>query len=170
MSDSLLSYFEQELRFIRDEATQFSARHPGAARAIGIRKDSIDDPQIARLVESVALLNGRLQQRLDDSFPELTESLVSLLFPHYLRPVPSYTVLDFDIAPDASAVHRVPAGTEFELADEQGNSAIFCSTQNVELLPVSIRSAEVAFAPFELNKPLGAENAKAMIELTIAAT
>ncbi|MDF4743129.1 type VI secretion system baseplate subunit TssF [Vibrio parahaemolyticus] len=170
MSDSLLSYFEQELRFIRDEASQFSARHPGAARAIGIRKDSIDDPQIARLVESVALLNGRLQQRLDDSFPELTESLVSLLFPHYLRPVPSYTVLDFDIAPDASAVHRVPAGTEFELADEQGNSAIFRSTQNVELLPVSIRSAEVAFAPFAQNKPLGAENAKAMIELTITAT
>ncbi|WP_330961571.1 type VI secretion system baseplate subunit TssF [Photobacterium sp. 53610] len=170
MSDSLLSYFEQELRFIRDEATEFSARHPGAARALGIRKDSIDDPQIARLVESVALLNGRLQQRLDDSFPELTESLVRLLFPHYLRPVPSYTVLDFEISPEANAVHRIPAGTEFELADEQGESAIFRSTQTVALLPVTIRSAEVTFAPFEMAKPAGAEDAKAMIELTIAAT
>lgn len=169
MSDTFLSYFEQELRFIREEASQFAERHPGAARSLGISKDSIDDPQVARLIESVALLNGKLQHRLDESFPELTESLISLLFPHYLRPIPSYSMLDFEMNDDANAVHQIPAGTEFEVRDEQGESAAFRTTENVDLLPLQIEQVSVAFAPFEQAKPRGAENAKALIELSISA-
>ncbi|BBL88250.1 type VI secretion system protein ImpG [Vibrio rotiferianus] len=170
MSDSLLSYFEQELRFIRNEASQFAERHPGTARALGMRKDSIDDPQIARLIESVALMNGKLQQRLDESYPELTESLVNLLFPHYLRPVPSYSMLDFAIFEEANAKHSIPKGTEFDVASESGEPVVFRTSEDIALLPIQVASAEVLFAPFELAKPAGAENAKAMLELTIKAT
>ncbi|MCG9727383.1 type VI secretion system baseplate subunit TssF [Vibrio brasiliensis] len=170
MSNSLLSYFEQELRFIRNEATQFAERHPGAARALSIRKDSIDDPQIARLIESVALMNGKLQQRLDDSYPELTESLVTLLFPHYLRPIPSYTMLDFEVEKDANAKHMIPKETEFDLMGEGEEALVFRTTEGIEIFPISVSSAEVLFAPFELAKPSGAESAKAMLELTITAT
>ncbi|MDN3680813.1 type VI secretion system baseplate subunit TssF [Vibrio tapetis subsp. quintayensis] len=169
MSDTLLSYFEQELRFIRDEASQFAARHPGAANSLGINQDGIDDPQVTRLIESVALLNGKLQQRLDESFPELTESLIRLLFPHYLRPIPSYSLLDFVVNEDANATHQIPVGTEFELRDEQGESAIFRTTENVALYPLKIEKVNVAFAPFEFAKPRGAEHAKALIEITISA-
>ncbi|ASG07540.1 type VI secretion system baseplate subunit TssF [Vibrio anguillarum] len=170
MSDSLLSYFEQELRFIRNETSQFAERHPGTARALGMRKDSIDDPQIARLIESVALMNGKLQQRLDESYPELTESLVNLLFPHYLRPIPSYSMLDFAIFEEANAKHSIPKGTEFDVASESGEPVVFRTSENIALLPIQVASAEVLFAPFELAKPVGAENAKAMLELTIEAT
>ena len=169
MSESLLSYFEQELRFIRSEAVHFAERHPGAASSLGMRKDSIDDPQITRLIESVALINGRLQQRLDQSYPELTESLVNLLFPHYLRPVPSYTMLGFDIEEDASAKHTIPSGTEFEVVNESRESAVFRTIENLDLLPLVVSNVEVLFAPFETLKPSGADKAKAMIELTIQA-
>ncbi|MGF1877591.1 type VI secretion system baseplate subunit TssF [Photobacterium frigidiphilum] len=168
MSDSLLQYFEQELSFIRGEATQFADRHPSSARALGITKDGVDDPQITRLIESVALLNGRLQKRLDESFPELTDSLIRLLFPHYLRPVPSYSVLNFDVTSDASATHSIPAGTEFEIGDTS-NKALFRTTKDVDLFPVEIETVKVAFAPFETVKPAGAEQAKALIEITISA-
>lgn len=170
MSDSLLSYFEQELRFIRSEASQFTERHPGAAHALGIRKDSIDDPQVARLIESVALMNGKLQQRLDESYPELTESLVNLLFPHYLKPVPSYSMLDFDIAEDANAKHCIPKGTEFDISDGSDEPVVFRTTEDLDLFPITVTSAEVLFAPFDIAKPAGAESAKAMLELTIDAT
>lgn len=170
MSDSLLSYFEQELRFIRSEASQFTERHPGAAHALGIRKDSIDDPQVARLIESVALMNGKLQQRLDESYPELTESLVNLLFPHYLKPVPSYSMLDFDIAEDANAKHCIPKGTEFDVSDGSDEPVVFRTTEDLDLFPITVTSAEVLFAPFDIAKPAGAESAKAMLELTIDAT
>ncbi len=169
MSDTLLSYFEQELRFIREEASQFSARHPGAADALGIKKDSIDDPQIARLIESIAFLNGKLQQRLDDSFPEFTESLIRLLFPHYLRPVPSYSLLDFVVGDGTNATHHIPVGTEFEVRDDQTASAVFRTTEDVTLFPLKIENVNVSFAPFELAKPKSAEQSNALIEISISA-
>lgn len=168
MSDSLLSYFEQELRFIREEAAAFSERHPGTAEALGFSNQGIDDPQIARLVESVALLNGRLQQRLDDTFPELTSGLIGLLYPHYLRQIPSYSLLNVEIGDDAIAKHKLPKGTEFDL-QSSGNSAIFRTTQDMTLYPLNIADLNVHFAPFSMEKPTGAEHAKAMIELTLAA-
>lgn len=169
MSESLLSYFEQELRFLREEAGDFAARHPGTADALGIRNESVDDPQIARLIESVALLNGRLQQKLDDSFPELTESLIRLLYPHYLRQIPSYSLLNVDIGKDASAKHPVAKGTEFEIKDKDGNKAIFCTTRDLTLYPLKLDDVNVHFAPFKKQKPKGAENAKALIEIDIVA-
>lgn len=169
MSESLLSYFEQELRFLREEASDFAARHPGTADALGIRNESVDDPQIARLIESVALLNGRLQQKLDDSFPELTESLIRLLYPHYLRPIPSYSLLNIDIGKDASAKHPIAKGTEFEVKDKEGNSALFCTTRDITLYPLQLDEVNVHFAPFKNDKPRGAENSKALIELDIVA-
>lgn len=169
MSDSLLSYFEQELRFIREEAGEFAARHPGTADALGIRNESIDDPQIARLVESVALLNGRLQQRLDDSFPQLTESLIRLLYPHYLRQIPSYSQLNIEIGDDASARHPIPKGTEFEIKDSDGSAAIFRTSRDLILYPLKLDEVNVHFAPFKNQKPRGAEHAKALIEFDICA-
>ncbi|EGR2475261.1 type VI secretion system baseplate subunit TssF [Vibrio cholerae] len=167
MSDSLLAYFEQELRFIREEAAQFSVRYPGVASALGINKESVDDPQILRLIESIALLNGRLQQRLDESFPELTDSLIRLLFPHYLRPIPSYTLLELECDSDSSATHYIPSGTEFELKDKACDGVIFRSTESVILYPLQLSSVSVEFAPFELAKPRGAEQAKVMVEFHI---
>ncbi|NRD72400.1 type VI secretion system baseplate subunit TssF [Shewanella sp. VB17] len=168
MSDHQLSYFEQELRFIREEAVQFSERYPGSARALGISKDGIDDVQIAHLVESVAFLNGRLQQRLDNTFPELAESLIRLLFPHYLRPTPSFSILDFVIAEDINAVHEIPVGTEFDVIDEDKGRAIFRTTETVELLPLNIDHVNVTFAPFKGRALTDIENAKAMIQIDIS--
>lgn len=167
MSDPLLSYFEKELHFIRDEAAIFSAQHPGAARALGIRKHNIDDPQVTRLIESIALLNARLQQRLDDTFPDFTQGLLSLLFPHFLRSIPSFSLINFAMTKEASAKHAIPSGTEFDIKDEKGNRGIFRTTKSIDLLPIFISCVDIAFAPFEQAKPLGAEKAIAMIELTI---
>ena len=47
-----------------------------------------------RLFEGFAFLTGRIRQKLDDDFPELTEGLVNMLWPHYLRMIPSLTVLE----------------------------------------------------------------------------
>jgi type VI secretion system protein ImpG len=45
-----------------------------------------EDPHIERLIQSYALLNARVSKRLDDDFPEFTEALFEVLYPHYLRP------------------------------------------------------------------------------------
>ncbi|MBM7071364.1 type VI secretion system baseplate subunit TssF [Shewanella sp. 202IG2-18] len=167
MSDSLLSYFEQELRFIRKEGALFALQHPNSASALGISKDGIDDPQISRLIESVALLNGKLHKRLDETFPEFTESLVRLLFPHFLRPIPSYSLLNFDINDAANAKHHVPAGTEFDVSGSSNKNFIFRTTEPVNLFPIKISNVSTEFAPFTDEKPEGAEQSKALIEIEI---
>ena len=58
----------------------------------------VDDPHVARLLEGVAFLAARVHHRLDDEFPELTDALLGLLYPHYLAPVPSCMVAQFDCA------------------------------------------------------------------------
>ncbi|MDD1783977.1 type VI secretion system baseplate subunit TssF [Enterovibrio sp. ZSDZ35] len=167
MSDSLLAYFEQELRFIREEAAAFSRRHPGAANALGLNKETVDDPQVARLIESVALLNGKLQKRLDDTYPEFTESLLRLLFPHYLRPVPSFSIMRVGVGEDASAQHVLPRHTEFDVTDESGNDAVFRTTQALTLNPLFLSGFDIAMAPFDIVKPKGAEQSKAMVSFTL---
>ncbi len=57
------------------------------------------DPHIERLIEAFALLTGRIQHKLDDDFPELTTALLGVLYPHYLAPVPSMAIVQFDIDP-----------------------------------------------------------------------
>ncbi|WP_394211974.1 type VI secretion system baseplate subunit TssF [Enterovibrio calviensis] len=169
MSDSLLAYFEQELRFIREEAVGFSQRHPGAASSLGLNKETVDDPQVARLIESVALLNGKLQKRLDDAYPEFTESLLRLLFPHYLRPVPSFGILSIDVGDDATAQHFIPKDTEFDVSDDNGHHAVFRTTQNLTINPIELSALDVLMAPFDIAKPRGAEQSKAMLAFTFSA-
>ena len=47
---------------------------------------------VARLIESFALLTGRVHQKLDDEFPELTAAMLGVLYPHYLAPIPSMAI------------------------------------------------------------------------------
>ncbi|QUM79871.1 MULTISPECIES: type VI secretion system baseplate subunit TssF [unclassified Moritella] len=170
MSESLLSYFEQELAFIRQDAGNFAQRHPGAAKSLGISRDSIDDPQVTRLIDSVALLNARLQQRLDEDYPQLTDSLLQLLFPHYLRPVPAYSMVKMQPHEEVTAKYTLPRGTHLGLDDVDTDTLVFRTTQDVDLYPISLTDCSASIAPFDIQKPKGAEHAKAMLELTLTTT
>lgn len=41
-------------------------------------------------------MTGRLRQKLDDELPELSHSLMQLLWPNYMRPLPAFSILQFD--------------------------------------------------------------------------
>ncbi len=43
--------------------------------------------------EGFAFSVGRLREKIDDDLPELTEGLVSMLWPHYLRTIPSLSIV-----------------------------------------------------------------------------
>ena len=46
--------------------------------------------------QGFAFLTARLRQRLDDELPELSHSLIQLIWPQYLRPIPPLTILAFE--------------------------------------------------------------------------
>src|SRR5277367_1267045 len=109
MSDSLLSYYERELTAIRRLAAEFADTHPKIAGRLRLSEDSVDDPHVARLLEGVAFLAARVHHRLDDEFPELTDALLGVLYPHYLAPTPSSAIVQFLCKPDLKGPCQVPA-------------------------------------------------------------
>ncbi|WP_250668348.1 type VI secretion system baseplate subunit TssF, partial [Escherichia coli] len=85
MDDLTLRYYEAEMRYLREAGKEFARAHPDRAAMLNLDKPGACDPSVERLFEGFAFLMGRLREKLDDDLPELTEGLVSLLWPHYMR-------------------------------------------------------------------------------------
>src|SRR3954470_25071972 len=100
MSDTLLPYYDRELTAIRTLAAEFAQAHPKVAGRLRLSGDGVDDPHVERLLEGVAFLGARVHQRLDDEFPELTDALLGVLYPHYLAPLPSCAIVQLELDPE----------------------------------------------------------------------
>ncbi|KMQ76746.1 type VI secretion system baseplate subunit TssF [Marinobacter subterrani] len=53
------------------------------------------DTDVERLLEGFAFLTDKLREKVEDEFPEITHSLLNMLWPNYLRPVPICTIMRF---------------------------------------------------------------------------
>ena len=82
-------YYEEELRYLYDSGKEFARAHPDRAQFLNIDAVGDRDPYVERLFEGFAFLAGRIREKLDDSFPELTEGLINLLWPHFSHVIPS---------------------------------------------------------------------------------
>ncbi len=98
MDDSLLDYYERELTFVRHLGSEFAKKYPKIAGRLLLEPDKCEDPHTERLIEAFALISGRIHKKIDDDFPEITQSLLNILYPHYLNPIPSMTIARFDPA------------------------------------------------------------------------
>ena len=128
---------------------EFAKEHPKIAGRLGINDDIVEDPHVSRLIESFAYLNARIQHKLDDDFPELSDALLNVLFPHYLRPIPSLSIVQF--SPDKDLVestYTVPRETLLQTDQYQGESCIFSTVYPTELHPVELTSASLQGIPF----------------------
>src|SRR3954462_12274243 len=99
MSETIYRYYERELLFIRQMAQEFARQYPAAAGRLLLEPGRSVDPHVERMIESFALLAGRVQHKLDDEFPELTDALLGVLYPHYLAPIPSLAMVQFLVDP-----------------------------------------------------------------------
>ncbi|GFZ98744.1 type VI secretion system baseplate subunit TssF [Dyella caseinilytica] len=144
MDDPILRYYEAEMRYLREAGKEFAQRHPDRARALNIDRIGDRDPYVERLHEGFAFLTARLRQKLDDELPELTEGLVSLLWPHYLRMIPSLSMLE--ILPSRETLQQTEvlnAGITVR-SDAIGGTGVRCmyrTTQPVTLQPISLTEA-----------------------------
>ncbi len=143
-------YFEEEMRYLHEAGKLFAERHPEQARFLNIDSVSDRDPYVERLFEGFAFLTGRIRERLDDEMPEYTESLISLLYPHYLKPVPSFAMLAFKPRPGAvQGASVLKRGTEVQ-SDPVGDRNTVCrftTTQDVRLHPLRLRDVELSWQP-----------------------
>jgi type VI secretion system protein ImpG len=171
--DQLLPYYERELGFLRRYSREFSERYPKIAGRLLIGGEVCEDPHIERMIESFALLNSRIAKRLDDDYPEFTEALFEVLYPHYLRPFPSCSIARMDFASAAAqltAATEVPRGTQLTTRPVRGAVCTFRTAYPVTIAPIELARASFAAiidAPESVRTP---PNATSSISLTIAST
>jgi len=92
--NEILRYYEAEMRYLTEAGKEFAQAFPDRAGMLNVDRIGERDPHVERLFEGFAFLMGRLRHKLDDALPELTEGLVSMLWPHYLRMIPSLSILE----------------------------------------------------------------------------
>ncbi|MBC2862892.1 type VI secretion system baseplate subunit TssF [Klebsiella pneumoniae] len=150
MDDLTLRYFDAEMRYLREAAKAFAQAHPDRAAMLDLDKAGTPDPYVERLFEGFAFSVGRLREKIDDDLPELTEGLVSMLWPHYLRTIPSLSIVVLTpTLPAMKMAETVPAG--FEISSRPlGPKNTVCryrTTRDLTLNPLAIEEAVMTAEP-----------------------
>jgi type VI secretion system protein ImpG len=170
--DELLLYYERELSFLRQMSAEFAAKYPKIASRLVIEPDKCEDPHVERIVEAFAFLAARVHLKIDDEFPEITESLLSILYPHYLRPIPSMTIAEFHMDPaqvTAADGIKLPRGSVLNSRPVQGLPCKFQTCYDVTFWPLEVTDAAWT-TPDRLKPALKAPDAVAAVRIALRAT
>lgn len=159
MSEDLIKFYNKELNYIKRSAAAFAEANPKIAGRLRLSQDTIEDPHVSRLIESVAFLNARVRKKLDDSFPEISNAMLEVLYPHYLAPVPSMSIIQFKGVPESTAAYEIKSGSLIETQPIGGEPCRFTTAYPVTLWPIDIVDAQLVRGSYQappLPKHLGA--------------
>ncbi len=170
MLDDLLPFYNGELRFMRELAQEFAAANPKIAGRLRLSTDSVEDPHVGRLIEAFAFLNARMRLKLEDDFPELTESMLQLLQPHYLAPFPSASIVQMSAQSDQAGRVSVPAGRTVATEAVDSEPLTYRTVYPVELWPVALTGAVLSGVPFAAPPNPRAGSAASVLRLSLACT
>ncbi len=134
--------FLDEMDRLRRLGHKFAHDNPQLARFLG---EEASDPDVERLLEAVAFVTAKLRMKIEDDMPELTHSILQLLWPNYLRPLPSATIVCFEPIPDAiTGSEALPRGTRLISREVDGVPCQFRTTTDIALTPGRIVSVSDA--------------------------
>jgi type VI secretion system protein ImpG len=144
MEESLLDYYERELTTFRQLGQEFAQAYPKVASRLLLEPGKCEDPHVERLIQAVAFLAARIHRKLDDQFPEITDALLGLLYPHYLAPIPSMSVAEFMIDPEQGKLtsgYEIARGTQLYSRPIDGTQCRFRTCYPLTLWPIEVRAA-----------------------------
>ena len=132
---SFEKYFQNELSNLKDLAKEFSKEHPAVAPLLSANSS---DPDVERLLEGVAFLTGLLNQKLDEEFPEVVHGLMNILFPHYLKPIPAMSIIEFFPKPSLREMIKIDKGTVINSVPIDETQCSFTTTSKINLYPIHL--------------------------------
>lgn len=138
MQDDFLAYYNAELTFLRHMGTQFAKSYPKVAGRLRLSDAGSEDPNVARLMEAFSFLTARIHQKLDDDLPEFADALLDVVYPHYQRPIPALSILQFKPNKEATASASILKGSEVETSPVYENNCRFSTCYDVDLYPIKV--------------------------------
>ncbi|GCR67030.1 type VI secretion protein [Escherichia coli] len=149
MDDLTQRYYEAEMRYLREAGKEFAQAYPDRAAMLNLDKPGARDPYVERLFEGFAFLMGSLREKLDDDLPELTEGLVSLLWPHYLRTIPSLSVVE--LSTDHRQMKQSETLSDFQVLSrpvgERRTRCFYSATRDITLHPLALPDVSLQYEP-----------------------
>jgi type VI secretion system protein ImpG len=151
MRDELLEYYQSELSYLRTMGTAFAKQYPKIADRLQLDPKESTDPHVERLLQGFAFLAARVQLKIDDDFPEISEALLNVVYPHYLRPTPAMTIVQFNLDPEKGKLptgYHIAAGKELlsrlEIKgdDTASTRCSFRTCYDTTVWPLRVKSAE----------------------------
>ena len=132
-------YYKQQLALLQNSAGEFAASNPSLA---GLLADSANEPDTQRLMQGFAFLSANIQRELDGQFPRLLHSLTQVVAPHYLKPYPSATIVEF--TPRANLIQPTVVGrySEMETSTQDNRSVRFRTSRAITVNPLQINAAK----------------------------
>jgi type VI secretion system protein ImpG len=165
--DDLLLYYERELHFLRQMGTEFADKYPKIASRLIMEPDKCEDPHVERLLEAFSFLAARVHLKIDDEFPEITQALFSILYPHYTRPIPSMSIVQFQVDSGPGGLtqaQQIPRGALLNSRPVAGEPCQFQTCFDTAVWPISVADAEWK-TPDRLNPPIRANDAVGAIRI-----
>src|SRR5215813_1405734 len=146
MDPRLYEYYDRELLHLREMGAEFAGEFPKIAARLGMEGTEVADPYVERLLEGFAFLAARVHLRLDSQFPRFTQHLLEMVYPHYLRPIPSMAVVQLQAKlTDAALADGFPIARGSLLRSPLGKDiATACryrTVHDVRLFPIEIVEA-----------------------------
>ncbi len=146
MLEELLPYYERELSYLRQLSGEFAQRYPKIAQRLSIETDQCEDPHVERMIEGFAFLAARIHRKLDDEYPEISEAMLQVLYPHYTQPLPSATIVQMETdhsKSDLTGRCLIPRHHPVISPAVQGVPCRFRTCYEVELWPLRIQQAKL---------------------------
>src|SRR5262245_19581194 len=149
---------------------EFAQKYPKIASRLGLEADQCEDPHVERLLEGFAFLAARVHLKIDDEFPQITEALLSILYPHYLRPIPSMSVVEMHLVGEGGPVtlQFIGTGTVLNSGKVAGVPCKFRTCFDTTVLPIRIANAEWT-SPERLTPPVKSSEAVAAVRIEFQA-
>ena len=127
-------YYKEQLTMLREGASAFARQYPALAPML---LNQGGDPDVERILEGTAWLCSRLHERLDQTAPDLIQSLLRLVFPQAILPVPSTSLVHFTLQPGFAEVLEVPRGVQIASNPVDGVPCIYSTFHDLRILPMS---------------------------------
>ena len=177
MDPKLLHYYNRELRHLREIGGEFAGEFPKIAGRLGLDSFECADPYVERLLEGFAFLAARVQLKVDAEFPRFTEHLLEFVYPHYLAPTPSMTVVQMQPELSEGSLvggFTIPRHTPLrsQIGKGEQTACEYRTAHDTTLWPLEIVAAEYLANPSAVAN-LGApsiKDLKAGIRLRLRAT
>ena len=168
MKQSLVDYYQRELNYLKRRGEAFADEYPKIAARLQVNDDLARDPHVERIIQGVAFLNARIRKKIEDDFPQLCQSVLDVMYPHYLRPLPSYSIVSFEPEKDLTSRARVKQGSVIEADVDEHFACRFKTVYPTDVLPAKVDKAVLQSYPAQAPNPQQVTDLESVLRLRLS--